>query len=242
MMNIGTVVEGPTDRLVLQAILDRLLPGEHRYLPLQPPATFGERGTGWKGVRRWCRETWQRSGSDLDRLLAGDTGPALDLLVIHVDADIADEPDLQENEADPISDVSQPCPPIEPTAERLRRVVARWLRLDGLPGRVVLAIPAQDTEHWTFAALFPDDDLCAREDYECAKSGREDQPGFRLTLKTYGKPLQRRDGRVKKTVRAYRRLALHVARAWDGVCLICSQARRFTVDVQHAANTPEPQI
>lgn len=192
-MNIGTVVEGPTDRLVLQAILDRLLPGEHRYLPLQPPATFGERGTGWKGVRRWCRETWQRSGSDLDRLLAGDTGPALDLLVIHVDADIADEPD-------------------------------------------------QDTEHWTFAALFPDDDLCAREDYECAKSGREDQPGFRLTLKAYGKPLQRRDGRVKKTVRAYRRLALQVARAWDGVCLICSQARRFTVDVQHAANTPEPQI
>jgi hypothetical protein len=27
-MNIATVVEGPTDRIVLEAVLDRLLPGE----------------------------------------------------------------------------------------------------------------------------------------------------------------------------------------------------------------------
>ena len=95
-MIIGTVVEGPTDRLVLQAVLDQLIPGQHRYLPLQPTPTLGETGSGWKGVRRWCRETWQREGVTLNAILSGATGPALDLLVIHVDASIAIEADLQE--------------------------------------------------------------------------------------------------------------------------------------------------
>ena len=90
-MNVATVVEGPTDRLVLHAILDKLLPGDptqHRYFPLQPTPTFGQTGTGWKGVRRWCHQTWQRPGSSLDRLISGSAGPPLDLLVIHLDADV----------------------------------------------------------------------------------------------------------------------------------------------------------
>lgn len=87
-MNIGTVVEGPSDRLVLQALLDHLCPGQHRYFPLQPTETFGETGTGWKGVRPWCRETWQRPNFSPDKLLSGDTGPPLDLLVIQVDSEL----------------------------------------------------------------------------------------------------------------------------------------------------------
>ena len=43
--------QGPTDRLVLKAVLGKLIPGQHRYLPLQPTPTFGETGSGWKGVR-----------------------------------------------------------------------------------------------------------------------------------------------------------------------------------------------
>lgn len=230
-MNIGTVVEGPTDRLVLQAVLNRLLPGDHRYFPLQPPATFGEMGTGWKGVRRWCHQTWQLEGSSLEKMLSGDTGPALDMLVIHVDADIATERDLQEGDDMPISDVQQPCPPIAATVSRLRQVIGRWLQCNHLPQQVILAIPAQDTENWTFAALFPDDELCARDDYECIKRGR-DRPGYRLTLKKYGKLLQRRDGEIKKPRRRYEQAILQVAANWDTVCRICSQAQRFTQDVQ----------
>ena len=63
-MIIGTVVEGPTDRLVLQAVLSKLIPGQHRYLPLQPTPTLGEMGSGWKGVRRWCRETCPSQGRE----------------------------------------------------------------------------------------------------------------------------------------------------------------------------------
>ncbi|MEA3340443.1 MAG: hypothetical protein U9R15_10805 [Chloroflexota bacterium] len=229
-MNIGTVVEGPTDRLVLQAILDKLCPGEHRYFPLQPTETFGETGTGWKGVRRWCYETWQREGASLDRILSGDTGPVLDLLVIHIDADIAAEHDLQEGDDAPIPDVQQPCPPAAATADQLERIIARWLRHDDFPSQVMLVIPAQDTESWTFAALFPGDDLCARDDYECTRTGR-DHPGYCLTLERYGRVLRRTDGRIKKPIRQYRQIAPQIAAAWDTVRRICSQAERFTQNV-----------
>jgi len=233
-MNIGTVVEGPTDRLVLQAVIERLCPGDHRYFPLQPPTTMGETGTGWKGVRRWCHETWQRKGASLDKMLSSGTGPALDILVIHVDADIATEPDLQEGTDEPVLNVQQPCPPAEATANQLRRVVLRWLQRDGFPPQVLVAIPAQDTENWTFAALFPGDELCARKDYECARQGR-DHPGYRLTLKKYGKLLARSGGQIKKPVANYRGIAPRVAGTWDTVRRICSQADRFSHDVFEAA-------
>ena len=233
-MIIGTVVEGPTDRLVLKAVLGKLIPGQHRYLPLQPTPTLGETGSGWKGVRRWCRETWRREGLTLDAILSGATGPALDLLVIHVDASIVAEADLQEGDDDPIADLQQPCPPVASTAIRLRQVIAHWLRQDTLPLKVVLAIPAQDTESWTFTALFPDDELCTRSVYECLRSGAN-HPGYRLTLKKYGKLLRRTDGQIKKPERVYQTIAPQVAEAWKTVRERCSQAEQFTRDVeQHA--------
>jgi hypothetical protein len=234
-MVIGTIVEGPTDRLVLQAILDRLCPGEHLYLPLQPSTTFGETGTGWKGVRRFCREIWQRDNSSLEKLISGATGPAMDLLVIHVDADIAAEADLQEGTPNPVENVQQPCPPAADTVKILRQVVARWLNVQTVqtfPPQVIAAIPAQDTETWTFAALFPNDPLCGRPDYECLGSGK-DHPAYRLTLKKYGKRLQRTNGEPKKSVRRYRdELAPRIATSWEVVCERCSQARDFTQEVR----------
>lgn len=232
-MNIGTVVEGPTDRLVLAAVLDRLLPGAsggHRYFPLQPTPTFGHTGAGWKGVRSWCRQTWQRQGSSLNIILSGGTGPALDLLVIHIDADIAFEDDLQNGDDLPIPDVQQPCPPARATAGLLEQVVERWLHCTPLPPQVVLAIPAQDTESWTFAALFPNDALCERDDYECLGS-RPDHPGYRLTLGRYGKLLHRKGNEIKKSKRAYEQVVPDIVEAWEALCHTCTQAERFTQDI-----------
>ncbi len=167
----------------------------------------------------------------MGKVLSGDTGPTLDMLVIHVDAEVAAEHDLQEEDDAPITDVQQPCPPIAATASQLGRVIGRWLQCNDFPPQVILAIPAQDTESWTFAALFPEDELCRRDDYECTRRGR-DHPGYRLTLKKYGKVLRRRGGEVKKPRRRYEQAILQVAANWDRVCEICSQARQFTQDAQ----------
>lgn len=48
-MKIGTIVEGPTDRQLLKAIINKLCPGEHDFRDLQPAdmgESFGETGAG----------------------------------------------------------------------------------------------------------------------------------------------------------------------------------------------------
>lgn len=227
-MIIGTVVEGPTDRLLLEAVISKLIPGEHRFRRLQPQLPFGEMGTGWKGVRQWCQQTWQREGSSLKTILS--VVDPLDLLVIHVDADIATEHDLQADDPEPIEQVAQPCPPVDPTVAGLVKVIGRWLQCQALPPQVVLAIPAQDIENWTFAALFPNDPLCAQADYECTKTG-SNRPCYKLTLKKHGKLLQRTNGEIKKSVRQYQAAVEQVAAQWDTVCGICSQAEQFRLDL-----------
>lgn len=109
-MKIGTVVEGPTDRLLLEAIINQVIPGEHQFLPLQPVglgASFGETGTGWKGVRRFCREIQQRHQRDIASYMADHQ---LDLLVIHLDADVIREADLWEDTPLPEWLSLLPCP------------------------------------------------------------------------------------------------------------------------------------
>ncbi len=102
---------------------------------------------------------------------------------------------------------------------------------------MIFAIPAQDTENWTFAALFPNDKLCAQDDYECIKKGKQwrEHPGYCLTLKKYGKYLERKRRKdrnqgykIKKPIRVYRKLAPEIADSWDTVRNICSQAEQFT--------------
>src|SRR3954466_5354841 len=109
-MNIGIVSEGPTDFSVLERIIMRTLP-EAAIIQIHPiRAVLEEVGTGWKGVRRWC-ERYSQSPTEIisvDR--------KLDLLIIHVDCDIARE-----------LGISMDCPPAQPTAAQLREyVLSTW--------------------------------------------------------------------------------------------------------------------
>ena len=55
---IGIVSEGPTDYLVLKAVIDKITGESNRYLSLQPERDMlGRFGNGWKGVWKWCEET-----------------------------------------------------------------------------------------------------------------------------------------------------------------------------------------
>ena len=236
-MNIGTIVEGPSDRMVIKAVLNRICPGDHRFFDLQPQGsdTFGENSTqygklggGWKGVRRWCHQT-QMHGASLELILTEGSQQPLDLLVIQVDADIIREHDLQDGITEPIAGIPYPCPPITENIRALEQIITRWLDREDLPEQIVFAIPSQDMENWTFAAHFPEDDLCKNADYECVppKGHRDKHPGYLLTLKKYGKYLLRQSDDIDKPRRRYRPLAIEVGNQWQKVCEICEQARAF---------------
>ena len=231
-MRIGTIVEGPTDRLMIKAIVDAICLGEHQYFDLQPADvgdSFGEPG-GWKRVRRFCQDIWQNLNTNVsDFIIDYD----LDLLLIHVDADVVEESDLQEGIRHPIDPVIVNCPPIEPAINRIHEVIARWLNLleaTALPSNIILVVPAQDSENWIFAGLFPDDGLCQNDDYECVQQDNSKHPAFCLSLKKYeyeGIRLRRTNGRVRKTVSFYRHILPVMIDHWVQVCEICTQAQRF---------------
>ncbi|RKZ54283.1 MAG: hypothetical protein DRR16_05040 [Candidatus Parabeggiatoa sp. nov. 3] len=87
-LKIGIVAEGPTDSLLIELLINQLLQTEHHYLELQPKQSktghsgdFGVYGGGWKGVRAWCQSC---EGQKLKAHFL-----QLDLLIIHIDADVA---------------------------------------------------------------------------------------------------------------------------------------------------------
>ena len=233
-MLIATVVEGPTDRIVLESLLESFFPGKKRFLRLQPAETLGELGSGWKGVRKWCIQSSPENGLDLETLVGDGFGEPIDLLVIHLDGSVCWEEELQE-ELGGLGLIRE-CPPIQPIASLLASLVQHWLLVEHLPQNVLLAIPAQDTETWAFAALFPDDPLCVREDFECLRSGA-DYPAYRLTLARYRGLLSRHEGTIKKRISVYsERIAPQIVERWRQVVSLCSQAMEFDRRLQDLAN------
>ena len=63
-LRVAAAVEGPTDAIVLRAVIDHLLENtEFEFQTLQPEgsaafgsAPFGRTGVGWGGVYRWARQ------------------------------------------------------------------------------------------------------------------------------------------------------------------------------------------
>lgn len=120
MYEIRLVCEGPTDCEFFRAVLDATLHGQDYQLTvLQPDQSLyggdaGPHGGGWKGVRSWCRDVASAGGVEK----VGAITPSVKLLVIHVDADVAAEPEHR---------VSKPCPPPEPTIDAVTEIVLNWL-------------------------------------------------------------------------------------------------------------------
>lgn len=144
-----TITEGPTDAIVIKAVLEHL---GRRYIPtalqpegdgidgpVQPANGFG---FGWRdGVRAYCqseRETIE---------VALQNG----VVVVQVDADVA-----RKNRSDFERDLTRPCPPARGTCDEVRKEILTWLGVDSAPKRLVLCVPAQATEAWIIAALSPD--------------------------------------------------------------------------------------
>lgn len=232
-LRIALVAEGVTDYEVLNAAIEFMLNGRSFVLTLLQPegsiaftggGNAGPLGGGWKGVYRWCLQATQRSGGKLsdDPLFLGQ-----DLLLLHVDADVAGE-DPSKNAANPIPELAgmlpcdQPCPPPSATTDSLRKVILSWVGEAKTPPKTVLCTPSKSTEAWVMAAFFPKDKEMARQGWEC-----HPKPESRLGQQPVRK-------RFTKNQQDYADRKSEFQTGWTSVVANLSEARRFQDDFMAA--------
>ena len=222
---VAVVAEGPTDKIVIEAAISNIFGGQPFILrQLQPEESlaFSPIGTGWGGVYRWCRQASTRAGGPIrhDPLFL-----TYDLLILHLDAEVASESYANAGITDPANDLpcSKPCPPPEASTDALRDVMLRWIGETGMPPKTVLCTPSTMTETWVLCALYPDVAAAIPGNLECFQT-----PDHRLQA-------QPKVGRLvrggKKDRRMYQKRAGEIAQAWDRVRHHCSEAGKFSTDL-----------
>lgn len=140
---------------------------------------------------------------------------------MHVDADIATEPELT------LKGLARPCPPASGACDRIRGHILSLFGCESVPGGVVFCIPAQSTETWVVCALHPETaDLHAP--IEC-----RDEPASLLVARSHG--LVRKSGTTyKKQTTRYRGHAERIAGGWLNVTTRCAEAQRFEAGISGA--------
>ena len=226
LLRVAAVVEGPTDEVVLDAVLRALLPHDAEFDldRLQPEGSvvFGSTGAGWGGVYRWSRQAAAEGGGSV----SGSSALAHhDLLIVHVDADVAGKKYSSANIQDGPSDLpcDKPCPPPENTTNALRSVVLNWLGERKCPPTIVLCTPSKNIEAWVVAAILPESSLVKRSDWECRSN-----PGAQLATLP-------KDQRFKKS--DYQSIAPTLTQSWPDVSVKLTEAKRFEAEFLAALNS-----
>lgn len=225
-LRIALVAEGVTDRAVLNATIESMLNGRSFILTLLQPegsvafsggGNAGPSGGGWKGVYRWCLQSTQRSGGKLsdDPLFFG-----YDLLLLHLDADVASEdpansPIAPNPELAGVLPCEEACPPPSATTDALRKIILSWVGETITPSKTVLCTPSKSTEAWVMAAIFPKDKEVVKPSWECYP-----KPENRLGQQTKNK-------RFAKNQSDYDMRKSELRAGWPSVVARLTEARRF---------------
>lgn len=221
-VRIALVSEGITDKVVLEAAIEAMLDGRSfilRSLHPEESVAFtgggnaGPFGGGWKGVYKWCLQSGVRGGG----------GFRHDLLVLHLDADVAGEDPANHPigaipELEGVLPCEQPCPPPNATTDRLRVVMLSWLGETEIPPQTVLCTPSKSTEARVMAACFPTDREMKRKGWEC-----HPDPGSRLGQ-------QPKSRRFSKSHANYERRQSELQARWPAIVAKLSEAARFQND------------
>jgi len=220
LVRVALVAEGPTDKVVVESVLANLLGGRSFILKqLQPEESlpFGPVGTGWVGVYRWCRQTVARSGRLRDDILY----LAYDVVVLHLDADVAGKRYADGRIEDAIQDLpcERTCPPPSASTNPLRDVLLRWVGERTVPPQTVLCTPSKTMEAWVLKALFPDDIAVTR--------GVECWPDAESRLGQ--QPLEKR---TRKGVEDYRARMTDLKNAWPQLASSLTEAERFNSELR----------
>jgi len=225
-VRIALVAEGVTDYEVLKAAIGAMLDGRSFDLKLLQPeesvaftggGNAGVLGGGWKGVYKWCLQAVARGSGRLsgDPLFFG-----YDLLVIHLDADVASE-DPANQAIDPIPALAgilpcaKPCPPPHATTDSLRQVMLLWVGEAQIPAQTIFCTPSKSTEAWVMAVFFPGDREMLRNGWECHR-----KPENRLRQQPVGK-------RFSKRQENYQARGEPFQIAWPEIVTRLSEAQRF---------------
>ena len=227
-LRVAAVVEGPTDSVVLQAILEASLPGvEFEFQTLQPEESvafgvtnFRRAGGGWPGVYRWsCQAVEEADGAVRDSVVFLNH----DILIVHVDADVATKTYASGNIYDAPKDdlpCDRPCPPPSDTTDALRAVVLNWLGENSMPPRMVFCTPSMNMEAWVVASVSPENRLVRSANWEC----RAD-PGAQLGALPH-------TSRFKKTRTDYEKNRRAIKDGWLDVATTLSEAARFQKELR----------
>lgn len=225
MKHVYFVTEGPIDQMVIEGLVANWL-GDEDFISrnIQPPSSayaedlVSNLSEGWKGVVAWCQGKRSAGPAGRDEALA-----LADCLFIHVDADVATDPDF----ANPPFMGS--IPPAADATNWIRAHLTSWLG-GAIPPNVVLCIPSQDMETWVLCALHPD----VADNYmpiEC-----KDEPAALLFQRAPYRLVRKKDNRLRKVMEHYR-LHLHqIVRRWSnvtgGAMPRCPEALRFEQDTK----------
>jgi hypothetical protein len=237
-INIALVAEGITDYEVLTAAIESMLNGRSFDMKLLQPeesvaftggGNAGPLGGGWRGVYKWCLQAVERGGGSLreDPLFAG-----YDLLVLHLDADVAMEDPAKDGnkpipELEGVLPCVKPCPPPNATTDLLRKVFLSWIGETQTPPKTILCTPSKSTEAWVMAAFFPNDNEMIRRGWECHPN-----PASRLAQQPVGK-------RFAKRQQDYQVRHADLQERWPSIVERLSEARRFHDDfVIEVSNLP----
>jgi hypothetical protein len=170
----------------------------------------GPAGGGWKGVRAWCRDRAASPGLTAVLTLS-------DLLIVHVDADIATDSDIQCN---------LPCPPAAATCDCVRSKILDWLGASTQPARLILCIPSKETEAWVLCALHPRDKQLPT--IEC-----RGKPASLLVGKK-PKLVRKKRSKYDKDEAAYLAALDALTVGWTSIEKHCTQGQRFLREIRAA--------
>ena len=226
---VAVAVEGPTDSLVLKAIIRSLLDGaDFEFQILQPEdsaafgANFGPNGAGWRGVYSWSRQAAKEGGGSLS---GSSALSQWDILIIHVDADVADKTYTSANITSPPQNdlpCAKPCPPSRHTTDALRTVLLGWLGEQTCPPQTILCTPSKTMDAWVLTAVFPDNAIFQQQNWECHRD-----PAGQLKTLPQGQ-------RFSKKRRDYLERSQEISQAWPSVSAKLTEAARFKEEFLYA--------
>lgn len=215
---VQVVCEGVTDFIVIEAAVKALFPGKGIVLTMIQPdtsevfRTLGSHGGGWKGVRSWCKQVLPLFG----------LSAAPKALILHVDADVADDPEVA---------CAQNCPPASATTTALKQFVTRDWCAGSVPKQVVFCTPSKNSEAWVLQALYPTDKE-VRAGIECRPKPEMLLAGKPAAERMVRKKISDQSGRMvtkyKKDPARYRERQSDITAKWPAVRTGCSEADLFS--------------